>query len=269
MNDFESRREERRKWREERWRNREQYFNNGHGRIWTGLFIMLVGVAAFLKAYLTDLPNWMFSWPMLMIVIGFFIGVRHKFVGAAWFILMVLGSIFLIDQIDPDFSLRRYIWPIALIVVGFFLAIRPRNRNWRHHYWSEKKNTGMKETAQVLNEGTWSDDDFVDSTSIFGGVKKNILSKNFKGGDLVNVFGGTDLDLTQADFSGTAVIEFTTIFGGAKLIVPSNWSVKSEAVIIFGSVEDKRKMQTVTESPDKVLLLKGTVIFGGIDIKSY
>ena len=65
------------------------------------LFILLVGVAAFLKAYLTDLPNWVFSWPTFLIALGFFIGVRHKFTGAAWFILMILGGVFLIDQIDP------------------------------------------------------------------------------------------------------------------------------------------------------------------------
>ena len=120
-----------------------------------------------------------------------------------------------------------------------------------------------------MNQETWSREDFVDSTSIFGGAKKNIISKTFKGGDLVNIFGGTDLDLTQADFTGSAVIELTTIFGGTKLIVPSNWSIKSEAVIIFGGLEDKRKMPVVSDNPDKVLILKGTVIFGGIEIKSY
>lgn len=66
-----------------------------------------------------------------------------------------------------------------------------------------------------------------------------------------------------------AVIELTTIFGGTKLLVPSNWSIKSEAVTIFGGIEDKRRMQTVTETPEKILLIRGTVIFGGIEIKSF
>ena len=175
---------------------------------------------------------------------------------------MIVGGVFLFDRINPDISMRRYIWPMALIAVGMFFIIRPRRRNWDN--WSEKKSgdiPGMSES--------WSDEDFVDSTSIFGGAKKNIISKNFKGGDLVNIFGGTDLDLTQADFAGKATIELTTIFGGTKLIVPSNWSIKSEAVIIFGGLEDKRKMPAISETPDKVLILKGTVIFGGIEIKSY
>src|SRR4030095_16768230 len=115
----------------------------------------------------------------------------------------------------------------------------------------------------------YTKDDFVDSTSIFGGAKKIVISKNFKGGDLVNIFGGTELDLSQADFTGVAVIQLETIFGGTKMLVPSNWSVKSEAVTIFGGIDDKRRMQTITDSPEKILVIKGTVIFGGIEIKSF
>ena len=203
----------------------------------------------------------------ISLALGFFIGLRHGFRGITWFILMLIGGVFLFDHLNPDISMRCYIWPLALIIIGLFFIVRPKRRNWQD--WSEKKNAGMQNSDPLLNEETWSDEDFVDSTSIFGGAKKNIFSKNFKGGDLVNIFGGTDLDLTQADFTGTAVIELTTIFGGTKLIIPSNWAIKSDAVIIFGGIEDKRKMQTITENPDKTLVLKGTVIFGGIDIKSY
>jgi predicted membrane protein len=124
-------------------------------------------------------------------------------------------------------------------------------------------------TDEAKNKGSVSEDDFVDSTSVFGGANKNIISKNFKGGDLVNIFGGTELNLSQADFTGTAIVELTTIFGGTKFIIPSNWSVKSEVVTIFGGMEDKRNIQGITDGSDKILLLKGTVIFGGIEIKSF
>ena len=39
--------------------------------------------------------------------------------------------------------------------------------------------------------------------------------------------------------------------------------------MIFGGIEDKRRMQTITGPPEKTLILKGTVLFGGIEIKSY
>ena len=100
-------------------------------------------------------------------------------------------------------------------------------------------------------------------------IKKNIISKNFKGGEIVSILGGTELDLSQADMKEEAILEITTILGGTKLIIPSNWDIKSEAVTIFGGIDDKRKMHTITEAVEKTLILKGTVLFGGIEIKSY
>jgi len=270
----ESRREEKRRRREERWKERcdpnyqGQFgiINNRHSGIWTGIFILLIGVAALLKASFTDFPDWIFSWQMLLVALGVFIGVRHNFRGVAWFILILIGGIFLLNDIFPELTFRRYMWPAALIVVGLFIITRQRSRGkWNS---SEKKADGSSDA--VFGGGTdFSKDDFVESTSIFGGAKKIIISKNFKGGDLVNIFGGTELDLSQADFTGTAVIELTTIFGGTKLLIPSNWAIKSEAVTIFGGIEDKRRMQTITDAPEKTLLIRGTVIFGGIDIKSF
>ncbi|HET6996656.1 MAG TPA: LiaF domain-containing protein [Chitinophagaceae bacterium] len=280
MNEFETRREAKRRWREERrearkkwmqerWNNKDFHKMHKKESVWTGIFIFLVGVGALLKATIPEIPNWIFSWPVFLIALGLFIGFRHSFRGVAWFILIVVGGIFLFQHLNPDVRMDRYIWPLALIVVGLFFMIRP----WRRNMHSpEKKNGALQGDSGNgpigINE-TWNDEDFVDSTSIFGGAKKNIISKKFRGGDLVNIFAGTDLDLTQADFTGTAIIELTTIFGGTKLIIPSNWSIQSDAVIIFGGIEDKRKMPATTENPDKILILKGTVIFGGIEIKSY
>ena len=274
--DFESRFKARWEDRRKRWEERREH-RSRHGHIWTGVFILLVGAAALVKATVTDLPDWVFSWQTFLILLGLFIGIKHGFKGGAWFILILIGGAFLLRDFYPDVAIRRYIWPVVLMIIGVLFIIRPRRS--LHEKWQnfEKKkttatNSGIDE-APIVDETYESQkdykEDFVDSTSIFGGAKKNIISKNFKGGDLVNIFGGTELDLTRADFTGTAEIELTTIFGGTKLIVPSNWTVRSEAVTIFGGLEDKRNMQTMIDNPDKVLLLKGTVIFGGIEIKSF
>jgi predicted membrane protein len=264
-----SRCEERRKRWEERkmaWEERRGVYRSGHGHIWTGIFILVIGVAALMKATLTDLPDWVFSWQMFLIALGFFIGLKHGFRGGAWFILMLIGGVFLARDLYPEFEFRRYIWPVVLIIIGAFIIIRPRRR----HHWPEKKNPDLSGSNSLIAEPEeWSQDDFVDTTSIFGGAKKNILSKDFKGGDIVNIFGGTELNLSQADIKGKVPLEMTTIFGGTKLIVPSNWAVQSEAVTIFGGLEDKRSLPPSNETPDKILLLKGTIIFGGIEIKSF
>ena len=181
---------------------------------------------------------------------------------------MLIGGAFLMTEINPDIAIRRYIWPMAMIIIGIFFILRPRRRDWN---WREHLDPNTKEalSGQAWRDKKYSSEDFVDSTSIFGGANKIILSKDFKGGDIVNIFGGTELNLSQADIQEKAVLEMTTIFGGTKLIIPSNWSVKSEATIIFGGIEDKRSMSVTPANMTKVLVLKGTVIFGGIEIKSF
>ena len=268
----EQRREERRKRREERWKehcgpDHQGQFGIISGRnnsIATGVFILLIGIVALMKVTMSDFPGWIFSWQMLLVAFGLFIGVRHNFRGAAWLVLLLVGGIFLLRDIYPEFSFR-FIWPTVLIVIGAFIILRPR-RGWK---WNANKTTEGASDSVFTEDIDYAKEDFIDSTSIFGGAKKIVISKNFKGGSLVNIFGGTELDLSQADFNGVAVIELETIFGGTKLLVPSNWAVKSEAVTIFGGIEDKRRMQTMTEVPEKTLLIRGTVIFGGIDIKSF
>lgn len=279
----EERRDRREEWKM-RWEARMER-GHRHGHIWTGVLLLLIGGTALAKSYVPGFPTWIFTWQMLLITLGLFIGLRHRFHGIAWFILILIGGTFLANNYWLDGELRRNLWPIILIAIGLFFIFRSRVGPSRHCF--QKKNSDGKQGNDVKDEegdngnpfievktsmhSTTSDDDFIDSTSIFGGAKKIVLAKNFKGGDIVNIFGGTELNLTQADIDGTAVLELTTIFGGTKLVIPSHWSVKtSEVVTIFGGIEDKRQMPpATTEIPEKTLLLKGTIVFGGIDIKSY
>lgn len=204
--------------------------------------------------------------------IGIFLGIRHGFRGGAWFILMIIGGIFLLRDFYSTIISWDYLWPAALILLGLFVIFKPR----RHHRLSkqlvDKKEGGEVEPALIESKGpsgATSGEDYIDTTSIFGGVKKNIISKDFKGGDITNIMGGSEIDLTQADINGTVTIDLTQVFGGTKLIVPSNWQVKAQMAAIFGGVEDKRSVQNATLDPNKLLIIDGTSIFGGIEIKSY
>ena len=59
----EEREEERKKWMQERWNNKDYQNMHRRGSIWTGVFIILVGVAALIKASVVGIPAWVFSWP--------------------------------------------------------------------------------------------------------------------------------------------------------------------------------------------------------------
>lgn len=128
--------------------------------------------------------------------------------------------------------------------------------------------TNIPPTGNTFNNPLRGDD-YLDTVSVFGGVKKTILSKNFRGGEIVNIFGGAELDFTQADIQGRVVIDITQIFGGTKIIVPSNWQVVSDLAAVFASVDDKRIKTTASPDSNKLLVLKGVSIFAGVDIRSY
>jgi predicted membrane protein len=94
------------------------------------------------------------------------------------------------------------------------------------------------------------------------------MSKNFRGGEATSFMGGTELDFTQADIQGTVVLELTQVMGGAKLIVPSHWTIKNEVNAVLGGVDDKRHVNANAD-PNKVLVLKGTAFLGGLEIRNY
>ena len=261
MNDFRNYNEERRS----RWENRMER-HDGKGHIWTGIFLLAIGGIALARSFGVPVPDWLFSWQMLLIAIGLFIGFKKGFRDGGWFVPIIIGGAFLANDYILEGDLRSHIWPLILITVGALFIFRPRHRHCRGF---KKKEGIQSETITPVSEESYTQDDIIDNVNIFSGTKKVILSKNFKGGDIVNIFGGSEIDLTQADMTTPAILEVTAIFGGATLIVPSNWAIKSEAVTIFGGIGDKRKIVPSTESPTKTLVLKGTMIFGGMEIKSY
>jgi hypothetical protein len=83
---------------------------------------------------------------------------------------------------------------------------------------------------------------------------------------VINVFGGTDLDFTDATFSAqTTYITTFCLFGGVDVRVREGLRTISKAVCIFGGIDDRSPSTTDPNAP--VLVVEGLVLFGGIDIK--
>jgi predicted membrane protein len=245
------------------------------GKIVGGLIIVTIGVLLLLRQMGIEFPEWLFSWEMLVIVIGFYTGVKHNFRNPSWAIFILVGSLFLIDNFYPETNISAMIWPFIIIAFGLIMIFKPRRRchdgqHWERwqHKWKDKWEW---ENAKARESNYQESDDMIESVSIFGAVKKNVISKNFKGGEVTCVFGGAEINLMQADFIGKAVLEVTQVFGGTKLIVPSHWDIQHhDLVAVMGGIEDKRYIQKETIIDDKkVLVLRGTCFFGGIEIKSY
>lgn len=244
-----------------------------NGNIIAGFVLLIVGGAMLMRQLHYEMPPWLFKWPMIVITAGVFIGAINRFRDFGWLIICAVGFYFLADDIWPGFDAGDFIWPSVIILLGLILVFKPRWRGHNKWVWkvnaSDTEDEDIDEFTETFNKNKKAHkEDVLDVAAVFGVVKKSLYSKSFKGGEIVSVFGGVEIDLSQADFEGKIAIESVQVFGGATLIIPSTWEVRSEAVAVFGGIEDKRKHVVKTE-PERILVLQGFAMFGGIEIKSY
>ncbi|WP_421754861.1 LiaF transmembrane domain-containing protein [Croceimicrobium sp.] len=226
--------------------------HNRNKSIYVGVAILVIGVIMFLRKMNIYIPEWIWSFEMLLIGIGVAVGIDNKFRNPSSYILIGLGGLLLLDDIFYfDFNIWYYFWPLLVISIGLIIIFQSRFR------------------AAKVDNFSGNEADKLDSVAIFNGVKRSINSKSFAGGEVVTIFGGTELNLMNADFEGTANLEMTVLFGGAKLFVPKNWEVRPEVTSIFGGVDDKRHSAIEVMPDNKVLYLTGTVVFGGLEIVNY
>ncbi len=245
-------------------KNRIPNRHNPAGRVLAGIVIVAAGGVLLAKQAGIYFPDWVFTWQMFLIVLGIFLGFRNLFRGSGWLIPIIIGSVMMVDEFYPDVQMKQYLWPIVLICVGLFMVFRPRNyrrENWKKRWRRDYSGYNSKATAS---------EEFLDVTCVFSGMKRNVMTKDFKGGEVNCVFGGTEINLSNADIKGPVRLEINQVFGGTSLIIPSNWELRSEINAILGGVEDKRSVSpSIKTDPEKILILEGNCVFGGIDIKSY
>lgn len=221
-----------------------------------GLLVIVIGFMILLHQFnmIPDaLDHIIFSWQMLLIVLGIYNLFFPQSRGLG-FILIAVGGFFIIPVIFTlPYNFTRNFWPIILILVGLFIIFR--------HGFGKRDfvNTDIEE----------SESQFIDEFNVFSGSEKKISIKNFKGGKITSVFGGSEIDLRDAELSSeTNVIELFYLFGGSSITVPNDWTVLNKVTAILGGFADKRNVSTpAVPDPKKTLILRGFVMFGGGEIK--
>jgi predicted membrane protein len=242
-------REERREWRRE-------HPHLGSNRAIIGVVLVLVGLFLVMRntgIFPDFIDHIIFSWPMLLVAIGLVmtLGASEKTSGI---IVMAVGGFFLIPVIFREtFHAYNMFWPSIFIIIGVIFIFTKR-RGWN----------------SVTSKGV-TGDDYIDYVNVFSGGERQIVSDNFRGGKVSAVFGGMELDLTKSKLAaGRNELEIACVFGGATIIVPDDWNVKIEVVPILGGFGDSRKLfPGRTIDTTKQLVIKGAVVFGGGEIKSY
>lgn len=230
--------------------------DHGTNKVAVGVVLVLAGLFLILRN--TGIfPNFInrviFSWQMLLIVIGLIMTVNSG-KKTAGIIVMAVGGFFMIPLLfRQTFHMYSLFWPAIFIIAGV-LFISSKGRGW----------------SGKISRGT-SGDDYIDYINIFSGGDRQIVSPNFRGGKITAVFGGTELDLTKAGLApGRNEIEIACVFGGVTIIVPETWYVTIEVIPVLGAFSDSRKLKPDSSpDPDNQLIIKGTVVIGGGEVKSY
>ena len=279
-------------------------YKNRSNRVWSGLILLIIGSVFLLRNFGIFIPDWIFSWPTLLILIGLVIGFKRRFHGGGWLMMVLIGGYFNVQNLF-DFNLTQYYVGAAFIILGLFVIFKPKKPC--KNQWERKFEEFRRKDYSNAPAGSWNnpsagnthsadpsanpagpepdplnnqnaepyartqttDNDYLDAVNVFSGGKQQIYSKNFKGGDVVSVFGGCELDLTQADFADQVAIEVVAIFGGVKLIIPPTWVVESQVSPIFGGLDDSRTINPVNSEPLKIITIKGVVLFGGVSISNF
>ena len=233
---------------------------NSYGQNRTVGFGVLVIVIGFmillhqLRMIPEQIDHIVFSWQMLLIVLGIYnlFFTQSRVFG---YILVSVGGFFIIPEIFTiPYNFTRNFWPIILIIVGLFIVFR----------------NGFRKREPVNMNIDEADSQFIDEFNVFSGSEKKISMKNFKGGKITSIFGGSEIDLLDSELSSeTNAIELFYLFGGSTIKVPNDWVVINKVTAILGGFADKRNVSTPKElAPEKTLILRGFVMFGGGEVSS-
>ena len=225
----------------------------------TGLILIFTGIlilAGNLGWIPSSLWNILYSWTSIFLLVAVINIAKRRILPFIIFFLIWLAIILpgLIPNIDFT-EYKRY-WPILLILAGLLIL-----------------DSGKKRMQFFKNKNLNSpSEEFLEEIAIFSGTVRRIDTKNFRGGEIISIFGGNEIYFNQSTLSPEgAIIQMVSIFGGTKLIVPRDWRVHIEVTSVLGGFADKRVFEpNETESSSKpTLTIKGVIVFGGGELSNY
>ncbi len=223
--------------------------NRLRSQFWMGLIAIAAGVVLLLDHLgMVNAYQIFRLWPAILIVVGV-AGLiqndgccRGKMVGNG--VLVLVGVVLLLEKLH--YVSWAQSWPIILIGLGLLLvyeSLRPKQ-------------------FEVPSVGS------LHPHSVFSGVEKNIIERDFREGSAEAVFGSVKMDLTQAEMAeDKAVFTVNCVFGSVEIRAPYNWSVVTEVNAVFGSCENKTRPPAPT-ADTKTLIIRGDVVFGSVEVRN-
>ena len=283
--------------------------SNRDGEILVGLAILGFGAALlFSNLGIIQMRDITRFWPLILIAAGVMRLTRAKFASARGFaiFLMAAGVIMLFGNFGLVKMSWNLFWPAILIMIGLqhllsnfdppkapktevppappagMAGSAPPPRG----FGPETPTSGPRHVDDPgapppyssappqpppQSAGpTFEPDVHLHEYCIFTGGKRRIVTSNFRGGEVVAVFGGVDVDLRGSQLGGDeAVVDITAAFGGCTLKVPTNWYVEMRGVAAFGGYSNKTIPPRLSPGQRvQKLIVTGSAAFGGVVIEN-
>lgn len=224
-------------------------------RVLWGIVLIVLGVILALNALnITDVSIFFDGWWTLFIIVPCFIGLFDNEGGKTGNIIgLIIGALLLLScQSIIDFDVVwKLLLPIVLVIIGLSFIFK----NAISSSISDKiKEINSKNKISKNKE----------YVSTFSSQKLDFSKEEFTGCYTSAVFGGIDIDLTNAIIKEDVVINASAIFGGIDIRVGNEVNIKVNSTSIFGGVDNKIK----NNDKNKVTIyVNATCLFGGVDIK--
>lgn len=219
-------------------------------------------------------------------------------------LLVVIGALFLIEDLtDWSYTFSDW-WPALLVVIGLANLVRRRSGRW---FWAavtllgavllldslgiweidfedvwrlwplvlvwvgarfilagRRSRTGRRKRDRATDAGETSS---LNVSCGFGTTEHRVTSRRFSGGAVTAVFGSATIDLVDAGLAISApAVDVSAVFGSVVFVVPDDWVVDLRTTNVFGGVNDQRNENSSRTGP--TLTITGTCLFGGITVES-
>lgn len=181
-------------------------------------------------------------WPLVLIAAGLLSLVNNR---RHWVVPLILvggGGVLLLrtTEVVDDLSV---IVPVLIIIVGLLFVF-----------------------GRGLGVGPTQTGDSVNSFNLFSGSELTSQSQSFEGGRIGVLFGGAELDLSNARLAREAILDVFAVFGGVEVTVPHGWRVEIGGFPVFGGYENVTGREDLAPDAPK-LRIDATVLFGGLEVK--
>lgn len=223
-------------------------------RLILGIVILAIGVLMLVdKLNIFETRDILQFWPVIFIFLG-----ASKLIRAQTTMDNVLGGgfvlvgvILILNRLGITHFYMRDWWPLIIIFVGFMVIFKDKA--------SQSINNIIGKTNETSN------DTLIEIVALMSGHQGNAATQDFRGGSITAIMGGVELDLRNASIQSEAVLNVFSVWGGIALKIPSDWSVVNNGVAIMGGIDDT---SVPNMSANKSLIITGTVIMGGVEIKN-